>query len=224
MKTSIKRALCLFVSVLMLLSVFAVCTLAVEINPEDYVDYESTCSVTGDVHTGALKSVPIETEEGIFIYPPVNPNMQLLEDYSCRDPKEPTDTFYRLYYCNACGKHTKQIFTYENGKPKQQPHTHEILNYVEPTCSKTGLTEGEKCSVCGKILKEQKVINKVPHTDVDGDGLCDICKAQVWTPCVYCGGHHTGFFGSIVSFFHRIFYFFKTTILPMLGKLTTTTA
>ena len=33
-------------------------------------------------------------------------------------------------------------------------------------------------------------------------------------PCPYCGNYHTGFFGALVGFFHRIFYFFKT----MFGK------
>ena len=41
-------------------------------------------------------------------------------------------------------------------------HTEEILPAVPATCTKTGLTEGKKCSVCGEVLVAQQ---KVPMTD-----------------------------------------------------------
>ena len=39
-------------------------------------------------------------------------------------------------------------------------HTIEIVPGVEASCSKTGLTDGKKCSVCNAILVAQKIINK----------------------------------------------------------------
>ena len=42
-------------------------------------------------------------------------------------------------------------------------HTPEVIPAVEPTCTTTGLTEGEQCSVCGKITKEQEEIPALGH-------------------------------------------------------------
>ena len=43
-----------------------------------------------------------------------------------------------------------------------EDHISEVIPGKAPTYQETGLTDGEKCSVCGKILKEQEVIDKLP--------------------------------------------------------------
>ena len=45
-------------------------------------------------------------------------------------------------------------------------HTVVEIPEVKATCTSTGLTAGEKCSVCGKTLKEQEVIPMIPHNYV----------------------------------------------------------
>lgn len=51
------------------------------------------------------------------------------------------------------------------------PHTEAVDKAVEPTCTKTGLTEGKHCSVCSAVLVEQEVVKALGFTvsgSVDG--------------------------------------------------------
>lgn len=54
------------------------------------------------------------------------------------------------------------------------PHTEVVDKAVEPTCTKTGLTEGKHCSVCNVVLVEQEVVPALGFT-VSGsvDGVTD---------------------------------------------------
>ena len=59
--------------------------------------------------------------------------------------------------CSACGDTVSEVIN-ANG------HTEEAIKAVAPTCTKTGLTEGKKCSACGEILLKQEVLPIVPHS------------------------------------------------------------
>lgn len=72
------------------------------------------------------------------------------------DPTCTTDG-YTTYTC-ACGE------TYTEDEISATGHVPEIIPGKEPTESEPGLTEGEKCSVCGEILKAQDDLPAVGHT------------------------------------------------------------
>ena len=52
-------------------------------------------------------------------------------------------------------------------------HTEVALEAVEPTCTETGLTAGEECSVCGTVLTAQTVVDAKGHSFADG--ACSVC-------------------------------------------------
>ena len=57
-------------------------------------------------------------------------------------------------HCSVCGK--------EEGSTLE--HTVVEDKGYDATCEKEGLTDGSHCSVCNKVLEEQKEINKAEHT------------------------------------------------------------
>ena len=73
------------------------------------------------------------------------------------------------YKCSGCDK----LFVKENDKYvektandlkiEKKPHTEEVIKGTPATCTKAGLTDGKKCSSCGKVLIEQEVIPAHGH-------------------------------------------------------------
>ena len=69
-------------------------------------------------------------------------------------------------------------------------HTEAIDAAVDPTCTKTGLTEGSHCSVCNAVIKEQRVVNMLDHEE--SDWIIDKEATQTengskHTECSVCG-------------------------------------
>ena len=79
-----------------------------------------------------------------------------LEEY--RITKEPT--------CTAKGEETaacKRCSYTKSRDVERIPHTEVTVKAVAPTCTKSGKTEGKKCSVCNKITSEQQTVEALGH-------------------------------------------------------------
>ena len=142
-----------------------------------------------------------------------NSNHTLSEEatVSCSVKTEPTCTEKGMTTYTATFSNT-QFSTQQKNVEDVSPtgHIAAISPAKEATCNECGLTEGSYCSVCGETLFEQKEIPKLDHVDTDNDGHCDLCDEMMvgGEHCTFCGQIHTGFFGTIVKFFHQILSLF----------------
>ena len=76
---------------------------------------------------------------------------------------------HTTYVCPDCGHTFDADFVDATG------HTLVSIPAVAPSCDNTGLTEGEKCSVCGHVTVEQTIVDMLPCVDGDNDEYCDNC-------------------------------------------------
>ncbi|MBE6573331.1 MAG: hypothetical protein E7652_02940 [Ruminococcaceae bacterium] len=90
-----------------------------------------------------------------------------------------TDKGYTTYVCH-CGN------TYISDYVNALGHTIVIDESVEPTCTETGLTEGNHCSVCGTVLLVQYVIPSLGHTEVVDEAVAPDCVNTGLTEGKHC--------------------------------------
>ena len=70
-------------------------------------------------------------------------------------------SYDEVVYCVNCGAEMNR----ETKTVEALGHQPETVEGKAATCTETGLTEGEKCSVCGEVLTAQKEIEMLPHTE-----------------------------------------------------------
>ena len=100
-----------------------------------------------------------------------------------------------VYTCSKCSDSYTEVI----------PATgHKIVvdKAVAATCTETGLTGGEHCSVCGKVLQKQEVVEAKGHNYQNG--ICVDCGDKVSDHC-NCQCHKVGI-GKLIWKIIRIFY------------------
>lgn len=122
----------------------------------------------------------------------------------------------KTYKC-SCG------VSYTEAIAKTTHNSNTTIPAVAATCTKTGLTEGNKCSTCGTVTVAQQTVAKKSHIDNNGDYKCDYGCGYAFEkpapdtpttpdepenkPCS-CNCHKggiSGFFFKIINFFEKLF-------------------
>ena len=77
-------------------------------------------------------------------------------------------------------------------EPEECEHQVVIDEAVQPSCGKTGLTEGSHCGVCGEVLVAQEIVDALSHNFVGA--TCSICGESLEaTANEYFDFHYSNF-------------------------------
>jgi len=150
---------------------------------QDYVDAK------GHSYTSNVTTLPTCTEEGVRTYTcsvcgdSYTESVAIIDHNYVGKVTPPTceEQGYTTHTCSACQDSYVDTYVDATG------HTEVILEAVAPGCENTGLTEGKKCSVCGKVTVAQEII-PVTHT-YGAVVTAPTCSANGYTTytCSLCG-------------------------------------
>lgn len=93
-------------------------------------------------------------------------------------------SYESVIYCKYCHEELSRT------KATTDKIAHKIVTIkaTPATCTKTGLTEGKKCSVCGEILTAQTVVSKKAHSYTTTTTKATTSKdGKIVTSCTACG-------------------------------------
>ena len=156
-------------------------TTAEETTTEETTAEETTAEETTAVETTAEETTAVETtaEETTAVETTAE------ETTSAPETTEHVHSFsgWKTVSMPTCEKDGKRARSCSCGEKQERPieaigHTIIKLSAVAATCQKSGLTAGEKCSVCNKTFVKQTVIQKLT------------CKFEN-SVCIYCGRSET---------------------------------
>lgn len=110
-------------------------------------------------------------------------------DEYLKSPATCTKRAVYYYSCYECGEQSEKTFEYGD----YAPHTIVVDEAVEPTCTKSGLTEGEHCEECNEIFIKQEEIPALGHDIINYEGKPATCTETGLTgltegqECSVCG-------------------------------------
>lgn len=98
-----------------------------------------------------------------------------------------TEAGEKKYICTVCGENRIEEI-------KAEGHKEVVDEEVIPSCTESGVTEGSHCSVCGKVLTEQKTIPATGHDwdtgKITKEATCEETGEKTYT-CANCGAIKT---------------------------------
>ncbi len=130
---------------------------------KDIYFYNPNCLNKGNISYGIHLGVTIHSHSGYAVNELANQygydfeNLHVFSE-NLSTPANCTVAGKKYLKCKYCDVTTNVTELPPKG------HTSETVKGFDATCTKTGLTDGEKCSVCGEITVEQKSIPMIAHT------------------------------------------------------------
>ena len=124
------------------------------------------------------------TNEDYYVYPS---NLKCIHQYNSKTtkPASCTETGIKTFICSLCSvSYTEAI--------SKKSHSIVTIPAVSATCTKTGLTEGKKCSTCGTVTVAQQTVAKKSHSYSSSITTQPTCtKEGVKTYKCSCGANYT---------------------------------
>lgn len=163
---------------------------------DGYTTY--TCSRCGDTYTSdRVEALPHAYDEPTFI---INEEKALFKCSACGYARK-VDADIRTEVKKEATCSEEGILSYTasvvfEGKTyskegeqviEKLPHTNAIMKGYAPTCTKDGLTDGVKCSVCKEVLTKQEVIPATGHQNTEiRNARAATCQKEGYTGDTYC--------------------------------------